>query len=190
MQRLDSRVGGLIRPSAQLDGRLDPASFLLPVEEESHSGNRRHDRQGGRQVLDQGQPRSSARRDSRGNDTSRAGSGLPTAEQFTDAPWPIRGVKRIQEAFVVRKVKAFVEHSLFEMPIDLGKKNQRPESSASFRARIPSAELDHCSRSRRRHVRSKTSLSTSIAMSHRTPSQCDAIIPSVVRMASRVSGLK
>ena len=48
----------------------------------------------------------------------------------------------------------------------------------------------HRSRRMRRQVRSNTSLKTSIAMSHRTPSQCDAIVRNIVRTASRVSGLK
>ena len=101
-----------------------------------------------------------------------------------------RTVQPVEQPLVVGVVKSLLLQGPFEIP-------GTPPRETTFR-RMQGITVGQNSSVRRgqpsrripRHVRSKTSLSTSMAMSQRTPSQCAATTWSCSAMARRVSALK
>ena len=90
----------------------------------------------------------------------------------------------IVEPLVVGVVEPLLLHSPLEIPIDFS--HEAEPGACSRTRRVVSGQK---SGARRPHVRSNTSGRTSIAMSHRTPSHCPAILRSSPRIASCVAGL-
>ena len=180
LQRL---VGGFERRADEVRRNALPAAFELTLVEEAQTG---------RQVGDDG--RGFVHRAFEGRGRPRLVMVLHEARELRLVVEPgvemlphrpgVTVAEPIVQPLVVGVVETLLLHGPFKIPIDL-----RHEAEArNLLAHAPVASGQK-SGARRPQVRSKTSGSTSMAMSHRTPSHCPAILRSSPTMASCVAGL-
>ena len=134
-----------------------------------------------------------ARRGSRRS--ARCGPGTPGSaarcSRTDDAGSPVH--EPVVEALVVAGVEALLDEARLEVPVGLGPEREagvpRPHRADDRRPVAPTAVgRRRRPAARSPHVRTKTSSSTSIAMSQRTPSHRSAIDSTVAAAASRTSG--